>query len=213
MITVRDQQRKKELLRRIHRKPNSSIEDSKPTALFKARIHRYTPLALLRANTVSPQGSRYSSTCPFRRVSRLGSHTGTPVPTTPLTQLTPDAGATIIQQEAVTVYNSVNKKVKDVIDFLHEALFAYEKGGLRCVQFLKKELNLDFVSGNTLGMTRHDTSTGIFSRYVNHVTSDVHISYFSYHKPIVTVINNDITFDEINNVQDDFNINDNQLSL
>ncbi|KAK0077761.1 hypothetical protein PV325_003480 [Microctonus aethiopoides] len=27
--------------------------------------------------------------------------------------------------------------------------------GLRCVQFLKKELNLDFVSGNTLGTTRH----------------------------------------------------------
>ncbi|KAK0091345.1 hypothetical protein PV326_003353 [Microctonus aethiopoides] len=107
----------------------------------------------------------------------------TPILTTPLTQLSPDAGSTIKQHEAVTVYNSVNKKVRDVIGFLHEALFAYTKGGLkllkkryhelplilggdfnikfytdkelRCVQFLKKKLNLDFVSGNTLRTTRH----------------------------------------------------------
>ncbi|KAK0070719.1 hypothetical protein PV326_002158, partial [Microctonus aethiopoides] len=91
----------------------------------------------------------------------------TSVPTMPLTQLSSDAGPTIIQHEAVTVYSSVNKKVRDVIDFLHEALLAYTKGGLkllnkryheislilggdfnyqfdtdqglRCVQFLKKE--------------------------------------------------------------------------
>ncbi|KAK0076023.1 hypothetical protein PV325_006000 [Microctonus aethiopoides] len=107
----------------------------------------------------------------------------TSVLTAPLTQLSPDAGPTIIQHEEVTVYNSVNKKVRDVIDFLHEALLIYMKGGLkllkkryhelspilggdfdiqldtdeglRCVQFLKKELNLDFVSGNTLRPTRH----------------------------------------------------------
>ncbi|KAK0083436.1 hypothetical protein PV326_006724, partial [Microctonus aethiopoides] len=52
----------------------------------------------------------------------------TPVLTAPLTQLTSDAGPTIIQHEAVTVYNSVNKKVRDVIAFLHEALLAYTKG-------------------------------------------------------------------------------------
>ncbi|KAK0077455.1 hypothetical protein PV325_003939, partial [Microctonus aethiopoides] len=137
----------------------------------------------------------------------------TPVPTAPLTQLSPDAGPTIKQHEAVTVYNSVNKKVRDVIDFLHESLLAYTKGGLRRVQFLKKELNLEIVSGNTLGTTRHGTSIRIFSRYVNHVTSDFHVSHFSYQKPIVTVINNDITFDEINNVQDDFTIEENQLSI
>ncbi|KAK0071933.1 hypothetical protein PV325_012136 [Microctonus aethiopoides] len=89
-----------------------------------------------------------------------------------------DAGPTIIQHEAVTVYDSVNKKVRDVIGFFH-TLIACTKGGLkllkkqyhelpfilggefnihfdtneglRCVQFLKKELNLDFVSGNTHG--------------------------------------------------------------
>ncbi|KAK0071243.1 hypothetical protein PV325_013238, partial [Microctonus aethiopoides] len=98
----------------------------------------------------------------------------TPVLTAPLTHLSPDAGPTIIQHESVTVYNSVNKKLRDVIDFLHEALLAYTKEGLKllkkryqelplifggnfniqfdtdeglhCVQFLKKELNLDFVS-------------------------------------------------------------------
>ncbi|KAK0079964.1 hypothetical protein PV326_008447 [Microctonus aethiopoides] len=52
----------------------------------------------------------------------------TPVFTAPLTQLSPDAGPTIIQYEAVTVYNFVNKKVRDVIDFLHEALLAHMKG-------------------------------------------------------------------------------------
>ncbi|KAK0074476.1 hypothetical protein PV326_012416, partial [Microctonus aethiopoides] len=111
------------------------------------------------------------------------------VPTAPLTQLSPDAGPTIIQHEAVTMYNSVNKKVKDVIDYLHEALLAYTKGGLkllkkryhelplilggdfniqfdtdeelRCVQFLKKELNLDFVFGNTLGTSRYGTSCNV----------------------------------------------------
>ncbi|KAK0072608.1 hypothetical protein PV325_011117 [Microctonus aethiopoides] len=51
----------------------------------------------------------------------------TPVLTAPLTQLSPDAGPTIIQHESVTVYNSVNKKLRDVIDFLHEALLAYTK--------------------------------------------------------------------------------------
>ncbi|KAK0076699.1 hypothetical protein PV325_005000 [Microctonus aethiopoides] len=41
---------------KIHRKPNSSFKSSKPTALLRARIHRYTPIALLRATTVGPQG-------------------------------------------------------------------------------------------------------------------------------------------------------------
>ncbi|KAK0072290.1 hypothetical protein PV325_011589 [Microctonus aethiopoides] len=71
---------------------------------------------------------------------------GTPVLTAPLTQSNPDAGPTIIQQEAVTVYNSVNKKVRALIlggDF--NIRFDTDEG-LRCVQFLKKELNLDFVS-------------------------------------------------------------------
>ncbi|KAK0169710.1 hypothetical protein PV328_010354 [Microctonus aethiopoides] len=111
----------------------------------------------------------------------------TPVLTAPLTKSSPDTGPTIIQHEAVTVYNSVKKKVRDVIDFLHEALLVYTKEGLkllkkryhelplilggdfniqfdtdeglRCVHFLKKELNLNFVSGNTLGTTRHDSVT------------------------------------------------------
>ncbi|KAK0073997.1 hypothetical protein PV325_008909 [Microctonus aethiopoides] len=48
----------------------------------------------------------------------------TPVFTAPLTQLSPDADPTIIQYEAFTVYNSVNNKVRGVIDFLYEALSA-----------------------------------------------------------------------------------------
>ncbi|KAK0177086.1 hypothetical protein PV328_001165 [Microctonus aethiopoides] len=37
----------------------------------------------------------------------------TPLLTAPLTQLSPDAGPTIIQHEAVTAYNPVNKEVSD----------------------------------------------------------------------------------------------------
>ncbi|KAK0086416.1 hypothetical protein PV326_005551 [Microctonus aethiopoides] len=55
----------------------------------------------------------------------------TPVLPAPLTQSSPDAGPTVIQHESVTVYNSVNKKVRNVIDFRHEALLAYTKGGLK----------------------------------------------------------------------------------
>ncbi|KAK0070696.1 hypothetical protein PV326_002177, partial [Microctonus aethiopoides] len=107
----------------------------------------------------------------------------TPVLTPLLTQLSPDASPKIIQHEAVTEYKSVNKEVTDVINFLHEALLAYTKEGLkllkkrydklplilggdfniqfdtdeglRSVQILRKELNLDFVSSNTLGTIRH----------------------------------------------------------
>ncbi|KAK0075770.1 hypothetical protein PV325_006400 [Microctonus aethiopoides] len=60
----------------------------------------------------------------------------TPVPTAPLTQLSPDAGPTNIQREAITVYSPVNKKVRDVIDFLHEALLAYTKGDKTMVKLL-----------------------------------------------------------------------------
>ncbi|KAK0075501.1 hypothetical protein PV326_011519 [Microctonus aethiopoides] len=79
----------------------------------------------------------------------------TPVLTTPLTQLCPDAGPTIIQHEAVTVYNSVNKRVRDVIDFLHEALLAYTKGVLKLLKKRYHELPLilggDFMMGVIIG--------------------------------------------------------------
>ncbi|KAK0176994.1 hypothetical protein PV328_001089 [Microctonus aethiopoides] len=51
-----------------------------------------------------------------------------------MAQLSPDAGPTIIQHEAIIMYNSVNKKVRDVIDFLHEALLAYTKGGSKLLK-------------------------------------------------------------------------------
>lgn len=127
----------------------------------------------------------------------------------------------------VSIYISVNQKVNDVIDFIHETLLAYTEGGskllkkqyhvlplvlsgdfnidfnkddgLRLIQFLKSELNLDIVSDRTLGTTRYGTTIdAVFSRFVNHVSTNVHVSYFSYHKPLVTVINNEGTIDLIN---------------
>ncbi|KAK0072805.1 hypothetical protein PV325_010774, partial [Microctonus aethiopoides] len=114
----------------------------------------------------------------------------TPVPTAPLTQLSPGAGLTIIQHEAALLaYTKAGlellKKRYHELPLILGSDFNIQfdtDEGLRCVQFLKKELNLDIVSGNTLGTTRH-------------------------------VINNDITFEEINIIQDDFNIEENQLSF
>ncbi|KAK0074583.1 hypothetical protein PV325_008114 [Microctonus aethiopoides] len=69
----------------------------------------------------------------------------TPVLPAPLTQSSPDAGPTVIQHESVTVYNSVNKKVRNVIDFRHEALLAYTKGGLKqCKSHARKHETVQF---------------------------------------------------------------------
>ncbi|GFU56552.1 ATP-dependent DNA helicase [Trichonephila clavipes] len=62
--------------------------------------------------------------------------------------------------------------------------------GLILLQFLKSELNLDFVSGKALGTSRYGTTiNAMFSRFLNHVSTDVHVSYLSYLKPLVTIIN------------------------
>lgn len=61
------------------------------------------------------------------------------------------------------------------------------------VQFLRSKLNLDLISSRTLRTTRYGTTIdALFSRFITHVTSKVHVSYFSYHKPIITVFKNDI---------------------
>ncbi|KAK0169649.1 hypothetical protein PV328_011750 [Microctonus aethiopoides] len=76
----------------------------------------------------------------------------TPVLRAPLTQLCPDAGPTIIQHEAVTVRGSkLLEKRYHELPLLFGGDFNIQfdtDGGLRCVQFLKKELNLDFVSAH-----------------------------------------------------------------
>lgn len=134
----------------------------------------------------------------------------------------------------VTVYISVNTNVTDIIDFLHEALLVYTEGGskllrkryhelplilggdfnidfnkedgFRLIQFLKDELNLDLISGRTLGTTRYDTTIdAMFSRFITHISSDVHVSYFSYHKPIVSVFNDVDIVPGINTPQGDVN--------
>ncbi|GFX42613.1 hypothetical protein TNCV_261481 [Trichonephila clavipes] len=92
----------------------------------------------------------------------------------------------------VTVYDSVNQNVTDVIDYNPETLLAYTEGGsklhalplipggnfntdfekdegLRLVQFLKSDFNLGFVSGKALGANRYGTTIDeMFSRFVNH---------------------------------------------
>ncbi|KAK0165641.1 hypothetical protein PV328_004143 [Microctonus aethiopoides] len=149
----------------------------------------------------------------------------TPVLTTPLTQLCPDAGPTIIQHEAVTVYNSVNKRVRDVIDFLHEALLAYTKEVLKLLK--KRYHELPLILGDVANFITYYTWYKLPTQHFNiqfNIDEGLRCVQFSKigtefglrfccHKPIVIVKNNDITFDEINNVQDDFDIEENHLSL
>ncbi|KAK0177117.1 hypothetical protein PV328_001196 [Microctonus aethiopoides] len=75
-------------------------------------------------------------------------------------KLKSDSAKIILKQkhEAVTVYNSVKKKVRDVRDFLHEALLAYTKGGSKLLKkryhelplILGSDFNIQFDSGEEL---------------------------------------------------------------
>ncbi|GFX77333.1 ATP-dependent DNA helicase [Trichonephila clavipes] len=107
--------------------------------------------------------------------------------------------------------------ISDIIAYIPEILLAYTEGGskllgkqyhvlrlilggdfnidfhkdegLRLVQFLKSVLNFDFASGKALGTTRYGTNIdAMVSRFVNHVSTGVPVSYCSYHKPPVAVM-------------------------
>ena len=57
------------------------------------------------------------------------------------------------------------------------------------IQFLLEEFDLKINNDPTMSTTRFNTTIdAVFSRYLDKIESQMFVSYFSYHKPIVTMI-------------------------
>ena len=117
----------------------------------------------------------------------------------------------------VAIYISPNQKLDDILHFLRRSLlpyttvggaflgrgedklpmilsgdfnvnFALEDSG-PLINFLQEHLNLTINNDPTVSTTRHGTTIdAVFTRYLDNVNSKTFISYFSYHKPIVTYV-------------------------
>lgn len=62
------------------------------------------------------------------------------------------------------------------------------------ITFLKETLNLNMNSDRQVSTTRGGTVIdAVFERYLNTLQSQTYVSYFSYHKPIVSIISDDET--------------------
>lgn len=57
------------------------------------------------------------------------------------------------------------------------------------ISFLENILNLKMNTARNIPSTNYKiTLDGVFSRFLNDIKSEIYISYFSYHKPIITCI-------------------------
>ncbi|XP_044589254.1 uncharacterized protein LOC123268337 [Cotesia glomerata] len=117
----------------------------------------------------------------------------------------------------IVVYISPNKKINDIISFLHERLFPYSHRGsitfktnkdklplilagdfnvnfakdesTPLITFLQEEFQLQINNNPREPTTRYGTTIdAVFIRYLDNVMSNTFVTYFSYHRPIVTVI-------------------------
>ena len=80
--------------------------------------------------------------------------------------------------------------------------FASEDGQL-LVNFLQDKLELEMNNKRNEPTTRHGTIIGaVFSRYLSNFHSKTYVSYFSYHKPSVSVLQSTTV---ITNVSDNEN--------
>lgn len=72
-------------------------------------------------------------------------------------------------------------------------LEAEDKFGKNIVTFMKQNFDLDLTNNPAVATTRGGTCIdGVFSRYVPNIHTRDYVSYFSYHKPLVTsVVNED----------------------
>lgn len=62
----------------------------------------------------------------------------------------------------------------------------------RLVHFFQADLNLTMNNNPAIPTTRGGTTfDAVFSRYLDRLKSTVYISYFSYHKPIVSYLENE----------------------
>ena len=61
--------------------------------------------------------------------------------------------------------------------------------GQRLIAFFKDEFDLDMNSDPFISMTQHGiTIDAVFMRKLEHSKLQIYVSYFSYHKPIITCL-------------------------
>ncbi len=117
----------------------------------------------------------------------------------------------------VAIYISPNQKMADIIKFIHKAFLVYSHEGAALyggdedtrAMVMSGDLNVNFASSDsaplvtllrdkfslqlnndpTISTTKSGTTIdAIFTRYMDNVQSQMYISYFSYHMPIITTI-------------------------
>lgn len=117
----------------------------------------------------------------------------------------------------VAIYISSDQNMDDILHFLRRALLPYTTVGgaflgrgedklpmilsgdfnvnfasedsSPIIKFFNEDLNLTINNNPTTSTTRHGTTIdAVFTRYLEEVNSKTFISYFSYHKPIVTFV-------------------------
>lgn len=122
----------------------------------------------------------------------------------------------------VAVYISPNKTLDDIIDFLHRSLLSYTSQGaailrkdyhkipmilsgdfnvnfaldksIKLVEFLKDNLNLSIQNDKKISTTKSNTTIdAVFTRFLDNIECKTYISYFSYHKPLVTKVYDEIS--------------------
>lgn len=140
----------------------------------------------------------------------------------------------------IAVYISPRNNVREIIKFLHRNLLIYTEEGSTIlgenwhelpmilsgdfninfaeetskplIDFLKDKLNLTMSNDKNITTTRYGTTIdAVFTRYLARFYSRVFVSYFSYHKPIVSFLEYNVDENEvvISEIQDrDENVTD-----
>ncbi|KAL4123326.1 hypothetical protein QTP88_015523 [Uroleucon formosanum] len=77
--------------------------------------------------------------------------------------------------------------------------FASEDGQL-LINFLRVTLELQMNNDRNEPITRHGTTIdAVFSRFLSNFNSKIYVSYFSYHKPIVSVLQSTTVITDVPN--------------
>ncbi|XP_049305975.1 calcium-dependent protein kinase 5 isoform X5 [Bactrocera dorsalis] len=155
-----------------------------------------------------------------------GSTAGTPAFRAPESlKLGRDDGTNIIM---VVVYMSPNNTVNNIIKFIYRRLMIYGRVGSEELgenyhtlplilardfninfasedgqllrNFLRDKLELQMNNDRNEQTTRHGTTIdAVFSRFLSNFNSKIYVSYFSYHKPIVSVLQSTTVITDVPN--------------
>ena len=64
---------------------------------------------------------------------------------------------------------------------------------LPLINFLKEVLNLDIINDRKTSTTRCGTTIdAVFARFIDNLSTNLYVSHFSYHKPIVSIMEKNI---------------------